>query len=121
VQYSTIKVDKTPFQNGRYLDNYRTSVYYIEGKGLYKEIPIAGKKPIYVLSSSDFEISKKVVKEPLPDLNSKTDTIRIDTKKKGIVGYKANSYSDNTSEGNVKLETPTYFIFEGKKVYMIKN
>jgi hypothetical protein len=122
VQYSAIKVDKTPFENGKYLENYKTSVYYIEGKGLYKEIPIAGKKPIYLLSATDFDISKKTINEPSPDPISKTDTIRIDIMKKGIVGYKADSYSDVTHKGKtVKLEKPTYFIFQEKKIYMVKD
>lgn len=122
VQFPAIKVDKTPFENGRYLDNYKTSVYYVKGKGLYKEMPVAGKKAIYVLSSTDFDVSKKVIPEPLPDPISKTDTIRIDIKKKGILGYKAKSYSDGTGDGkSVNLETPTYFIFEGKNVYLVKN
>lgn len=60
LEYSAIKVDKTPFESGKYLESYKSSVYYVEGKGLYKEIPLNGKKPLYILSSTEKNSSKLV-------------------------------------------------------------
>lgn len=122
VQYSAVKVDKTPFENGKYLTNFKSSIYYVKGKGLYKEVSAIGKKTIYLFSSTSFNVTQKIVQEPNPDPNQKTDTIQIDTKKRGISAYKAKSYSDGSGEGKtVILETPIFFIFEGKNIYLIKN
>lgn len=60
VLFFAIKVDKTPFENGRYLNNYKTSVYYVKGKGLYKEVPVSGKKALYILSSTENKSNKSV-------------------------------------------------------------
>ncbi|MGC4035231.1 MAG: hypothetical protein QM764_04655 [Chitinophagaceae bacterium] len=67
IQYPAIKVDKIPFENGQYLERFKSSVYYVKGKGLYKEEPTTGKKAIYILSSVDFEDSKNVMNEPVLD------------------------------------------------------
>lgn len=122
LQYDAIRVDETPFENGKYLDKYKTSLYYVKGKGLYKEELTASKKPMYVLYSTEFDVSNSTIHEPTPDPTSKTDTIKIDLQSEGITAYKAHSYSDGTDKGEtVKLQNPTYFIFQGKNVYLIKN
>jgi hypothetical protein len=53
-RYDAIKVEKTPFQQGKYLPEFKTYEYYVKGKGLYK-LNINGDKSTFLrLSSEDF-------------------------------------------------------------------
>lgn len=52
--YATIKVEKTPFENGHYLNELKTNVYYVQGKGLLKEVFFSTKKDIYILNTTEF-------------------------------------------------------------------
>ncbi|MBV4356307.1 hypothetical protein [Pinibacter aurantiacus] len=69
-----------------------------------------------IRQTTDFDASKKVLTEPLPDPILNTDAIRINIKEKGISGFKVNSASDGTN-----IESSSYFIFTDKNIYLIKN
>lgn len=119
IQYDAIKVDKTPIQDGKHLDNYKTSVYYVQGKGLYKEILPSTKRAIYTLSSSEFEALKDNAKL-LSNSNQETKGL-IDLNEEGLSIYRAVSSFDSASKRTTAIKEPTFFIWAAKNIYLVKN